>query len=440
MKFITQFMATAKILIVDDEAPIRRVLRDILEGEKYEVHDAADGVDAIARLKQKKFDVVFMDIKMPHMNGYEALDRILDIQPDLPVIMISGHGDVNDAVQTVKKGAFDFIQKPLDLNRLLITVRNALDKSTLVTETKSLRVKVNRNKVQEIIGESKGVQAVRAMVDRVAGSDARVLVTGPNGSGKELVARWLHEKSNRVQAPLVEVNCAAIPSELIESELFGHIKGSFTGAVKDAAGKFEQANTGTLFLDEIGDMSLAAQAKMLRVLETRKVTRIGDSKDIPVDVRVIAATNKNLKEEIRLGNFREDLYFRLNVIEVNVPSLNQRREDIPLLVDYFLTKFSEEFNQATRIITDEASAMLQNRNWNGNIRELRNVVERLMILGGNPITGDDIQNLVVTLDAPQSKPKPAEMIAQLFDMFEDYDALQQYMESEFNKHKKAVLN
>lgn len=433
-------MALAKILIVDDEAPIRRVLRDILETEKYEVHEAVDGVDALARLKQKKFDVVFMDIKMPKLNGIEALERIIEIQPDLPVIMISGHADVNEAITTVKKGAFDFIQKPLDLNRLLITVRNALDKSNLVTETKTLRVKVSKSKVQEIIGASKSIEAVREMVDKVASSDARVLITGPNGSGKELVARWLHEKSNRTQNNLVEVNCAAIPSELIESELFGHIKGSFTGAIKDAAGKFEQANNGTLFLDEIGDMSLAAQAKMLRVLETKKVTRIGDNKDISVDVRVVAATNKNLKKEIALGNFREDLYFRLNVIEVNVPSLNNRREDIPLLVEYFLGKFSEEFGEAKRNITDEAAAILQNRNWSGNIRELRNVVERLMILGGNPITADDIQKLVLTLDNQQSKPNPSELLTALFDMFEDIDALQKYLQDEFSKRKKMVFN
>ncbi len=433
-------MAIAKILIVDDEAPIRRVLRDILEVEKYEVHEAVDGIDAIARLKQKKFDVVFMDIKMPKLDGIAALERILEIQPDLPIIMISGHADVNEAITTVRKGAFDFIQKPLDLNRLLITVRNALDKSNLVTETKTLRVKVNKSKVQEIIGASKSVEAVRAMIDKVASSDARVLVTGPNGSGKELVARWLHEKSNRSQNNLVEVNCAAIPSELIESELFGHIKGSFTGAIKDSAGKFEQANGGTLFLDEIGDMSLAAQAKMLRVLETKKVTRIGDSKDIPVDVRIVAATNKDIKKEIMLGNFREDLYFRLNVIEVNVPSLNNRREDIPLLVEHFLEKFSEEFGEAKRNITDEAAAMLQKRNWSGNIRELRNVVERLMILGGNPITGDDIQNLVLTMDSQYSKPNPSELLTNLFEMFEDIDALQNYLQDEFSKRKRLVLH
>ncbi|MFZ4544464.1 MAG: sigma-54-dependent transcriptional regulator [Saprospiraceae bacterium] len=433
-------MAAAKILVVDDEAPIRRVLKDILEGEKYEVQEAVDGMDAIARLKQKKFDVVFMDIKMPKLDGIGALERILEIQPDLPVIMISGHGDVNDAVHTVKKGAFDFIQKPLDLNRLLITVRNALDKSSLVSETRNLRVKVSKSKVQEIMGESKSILAVRDMIDRVSGSDARVLVTGPNGSGKELVARWLHEKSTRNQNSLVEVNCAAIPSELIESELFGHIKGSFTGAIKDAAGKFEQASGGTLFLDEIGDMSLAAQAKMLRVLETKKVTRIGDNRDISVDVRVVAATNKDLKKEIAMGRFREDLYFRLNVIEINVPALNKRREDIPLLINHFLEKFSEEFGFAKREITDEAVAILQNRNWNGNIRELRNVVERLMILGGSPITADDIQNLVLRLDTKTENPNPAELLNGLFEMFEDIDELQEFISNEFSRHKKGVFN
>lgn len=429
----------AKILIVDDEAPIRRVLKDILENEKYEVHEAVDGVDAIARMKQKRFDVVFMDIKMPKLDGISALERIVEIQPDLPVIMISGHGDVNDAVVSVRKGAFDFIQKPLDLNRLLITVRNALDKSNLVTETKTLRVKVAKNKIQEIVGTSKSVSDVKEMIDKVAGSDARVLVTGPNGSGKELVARWLHEKSNRNQNPLIEVNCAAIPSELIESELFGHIKGSFTGAIKDAAGKFEQANGGTLFLDEIGDMSLAAQAKMLRVLETKKVTRIGDSKDIPVDVRVVAATNKDLIQEIRAKRFREDLYFRLNVIEVNVPSLNNRREDIPMLVEHFLEKFSEEFGSAKRDITPDAINILQNRNWNGNIRELRNVVERLMILGGNPINAEDVNKLVLTLDQG-SKITPNELLRNLFDMFEDIEDLQNYIIQEFSKHKKLDLH
>lgn len=433
-------MAVAKILVVDDEASIRRALRDILEIEKYEVHDAVDGMDAIAKLKQKKFDVVLMDIKMPKLDGIEALDRILDIQPDLPIIMISGHAEVSEAITTVKKGAFDFIQKPLDLNRLLITVRNALDKSNLVTETKTLRTKVTKSKVQDIIGNSKGIQAVRAMIEKVAAADSRVMITGPNGAGKELVARWLHEKSTRNQNPLVEVNCAAIPSELIESELFGHIKGSFTGAIKDAAGKFEQANGGTLFLDEIGDMSLAAQAKMLRVLENKKVTRIGDNKDIPVDVRVIAATNKDLQKEIALGNFREDLFYRLNVIQVRVPALNERREDIPLLVDFFLERFSEEFGAAKRTITDEALAVLQNRDWSGNIRELRNVVERLIILGGTPITADDVQTLVLIMDNSQQKPQPSKLLQDLFGMFNDFDELQKYIEQEYLKHKRLVLN
>jgi two-component system nitrogen regulation response regulator NtrX len=431
----------AKILVVDDDAPIRRVLREILEEHKYEVHEAVDGMDAIARLKQRKFDVVFMDIKMPQLDGISALERLLEIQPDMPVIMISGHGDINEAVVTVKKGAFDFIQKPLDLNRLLITVKNALDRSTLVTETKNLKVKIAKSKVQEIIGNSRGIQLVRDMIDRVAGSDARVLITGPNGSGKELVARWLHEKSNRNQQPLVEVNCAAIPSELIESELFGHIKGSFTGAIKDAAGKFEQANGGTLFLDEIGDMSLAAQAKMLRALENKKVTRIGDNRDISVDVRVIAATNKDLNEEIAMGRFREDLLYRLNVIEINVPALNQRRDDIPHLVHHFMNKFTEEFGTAGKGMNADAMALLQNRNWNGNIRELRNVVERLLILSqGSTITAEDVQNLVLRLDTRNENTDTTSLLRKLFNTYEDLEALQDFIAKEYPRQRNSVFS
>jgi DNA-binding NtrC family response regulator len=434
-------MAAPKILVVDDEASIRRVLREILEGEKYEVHEAVDGMDAIARLKQNKFNVVFMDIKMPQLDGISALERLLEIQPEMPVIMISGHGDINEAVVTVKKGAFDFIQKPLDLNRLLITVRNALDRSTLVTETKNLRVKVAKSRIQEIVGESASIKNVRDMIDRVAGSEARVLVTGPNGSGKELVARWLHEKSNRNQQPLIEVNCAAIPSELIESELFGHIKGSFTGAIKDSAGKFEQANGGTLFLDEIGDMSLAAQAKMLRALENKKVTRIGDNRDIAVDVRVIAATNKDLSHEIAAGRFREDLYFRLNVIEINVPSLNQRRDDVPILIEHFMNKLSEEFGIAGRNIASEAVAMLQNRSWNGNIRELRNVVERLLILSsGSTITAEDVQGLVLRLDSRSEHTDTTALLRTLFNTYEDLEALQDFIAKEYPRQRKAVFS
>ena len=429
----------AKILVVDDDAPIRRTLKEILENEKYEVHEAVDGVDAVEQVKQMKFDVVFMDIKMPKMDGISALEQLIELHPETPVVMISGHGDITEAVTTVKKGAFDFIQKPLDLNRLLITVRNALDRSTLVRETKTLRARVTKSKVQQIIGNSAGIHQVCDLIERVAPTDARVMITGPNGAGKELVARLLHEKSKRNQQPLIEVNCAAIPSELIESELFGHIKGSFTGAIKDAAGKFEQASGGTLFLDEIGDMSLNAQAKMLRVLETKKVTRIGDNKDIAVDVRVIAATNKDLRNEIAMGRFREDLFFRLNVIEISVPALNQRRDDIPMLIDHFINKYSEEFGVAKRTFSDEAVHLLKNRNWDGNIRELRNVVERLLILSSSNITADDVQNLVLRLDSNNENPDIAAFLRKLFIMFDDLETLQQFIEKEYNRQRKAVF-
>ncbi len=431
----------AKILIVDDEVAIRRVLKDILETNKYEVHEAADGMDAIARLKQTKFDVVFMDIKMPKLDGLEALDRIQNICPEVPVIMISGHADVHTAITAVKKGAFDFIQKPLDLNRLLITLRNALDKFNLVGETKSLKRKVAQHKTQEIIGVSTSINEVKEMIDVVAPTEARVLVLGPNGSGKELVARWMHEKSARREQSLVEVNCAAIPSELIESELFGHMKGSFTGAVKDYAGKFEQANGGTLFLDEIGDLSLPAQAKMLRALQEHKVSRIGSDKDVTVNVRIIAATNKDLIKEIAIGNFREDLYYRLAVIVAKVPSLNERRTDIPMLVEHFIEKYCEETGDPLVKIGAEAMSLLQNRDWSGNIRELRNVVERLMILGSKPeITPEDVRRLVLAIDQHMYKRKKgASQWSELFDMFDDSDALHEYIEEEFVKHKGLVF-
>ncbi len=384
----------AKVLIVDDEGAIRRTLKEILQFEKYEVEEAADGLECLVKLKQQRFDAILLDIKMPKMDGLEALERIQELAPDTPVIMISGHGTIETAVEAVKKGAFDFLSKPPDLNRLLITVRNALDKSILVSETKSLRRAVSKSKVQEIIGESEAIRHIRHTIERVAPTDARVLVTGPNGSGKELIARWLHELSPRAAQPIVEVNCAAIPSELIESELFGHEKGAFTSAVKQRVGKFEQAHGGTLFLDEIGDMSASAQAKVLRALQENRITRVGGEKDIPVDVRIIAATNKDLRKAIEQGNFREDLYHRLAVIIIESPALNNRRDDIPLLADHFLRHVCAEYGIATRKINTQAVEALKNFNWTGNIRELRNVVERLIILGGDPITGEDVKKYV----------------------------------------------
>ena len=380
-----------KVLIVDDQAPIRRSLRDIIEMEKgFKVDEAADGLECIVKIKKDQFDVIIMDIKMPKMDGMEALERIQLIAPQTPVIMVSGHANIDTAVEAVKKGAFDFVQKPLDVNRILITIRNALDKSSLITETKTLKRKVNKQKVQEIIGTSDAIQSIKHDLRKVGPSDARVLITGPNGSGKELVARWVHEYSKRSGNPLVEVNCAAIPAELIESELFGHEKGSFTSAHKMRTGKFEQANGGTLFLDEIGDMSLSAQAKVLRALENHTISRVGSDKLIRVDVRVVAATNKNLPKMISEGNFREDLYHRLAVILMHVPPLNDRREDIPALVTHFAQKISAEHSSAPKRFTDGAYEKLKARNWTGNVRELRNVVERLMIMCGDEITGQDV--------------------------------------------------
>jgi two-component system nitrogen regulation response regulator NtrX len=384
----------AKVLIVDDEAAIRRTLREILQFEKYEVDEAADGLDGLVKVKQKSYDVILLDIKMPKMDGMEALERMQELAPDTPVIMISGHGTIETAVDAVKKGAFDFLSKPPDLNRLLITVRNALDKSSLISETKTLKRVVSKSKVQEIIGQTPAIQHIKNTIERVAPTDARVLVTGPNGSGKELIARWLHELSARSAQPIVEVNCAAIPSELIESELFGHEKGSFTSAVKQRIGKFEQAHGGTLFLDEIGDMSLSAQAKVLRALQENRITRVGGEKDISVDVRIVAATNKDLRREIEKGNFREDLYHRLAVIIIESPALNNRREDIPLLADHFLRIVCNEYGTALKRISPEALRKLQDFNWTGNIRELRNVVERLVILGNNPISEEDVTRYV----------------------------------------------
>ena len=380
----------AKILVIDDERSIRNTLSDILSLEGHKVDVAEDGEQGFKKASESKFDAVFCDIKMPKMDGLEVLAKLHDSFPELPIVMISGHGDIDTAVDSIKKGAFDYIQKPLDLNRLLVTLRNALDRSTLVAETKTLKKKVNTK--YKMIGETPAMLKVKEMIERVAPTDARVLITGSNGTGKEAVAHWIHEKSNRASAPFVEVNCAASPSELIESELFGHVKGSFTGAVKDKAGKFEQADGGTLFLDEIGDMSLAAQAKVLRALQENRITRIGSDKDVTVNVRVVAATNKNLREEIEKNNFREDLYHRLSVILIHVPTLNERIDDIPLLVDDFIKTCCEEQNFPVKKITDGAIAELKKINWRGNIRELRNVIERLVILCGNEITADDVKN------------------------------------------------
>lgn len=378
----------AKLLIIDDEKSIRKTLREILEYEKYTVDEAADGVEGLQMIQKEKYDIILCDIKMPKMDGIEVLDKIMQLSIDTPVVMISGHGNIETAVEAVKKGAFDFIAKPLDLNRLLVTIRNAMDKSTLVTETKVLKKKVS--KTFDMIGESKAIEQIKEMIERVAPTDARVLVTGGNGSGKELVARWLHEKSNRAAAPLIEVNCAAIPGELIESELFGHEKGAFTSAISQRKGKFEQAEGGTLFMDEIGDMSLSAQAKVLRALQENKITRVGGEKEIKVNVRVVAATNKDLQKEIAAGNFREDLYHRLSVILIHVPSLNERKEDIPVLAEHFLKMICEDHGMPLKTFTKDAIKELQKINWTGNIREFRNVVERLIILCDKTITDKDV--------------------------------------------------
>jgi len=381
----------SKILIIEDEAAIRRVLSKILseENEQYIVSEAEDGLQGLEKIKSEDFDLVICDIKMPKMDGEEVLQEAKKIKPEIPFVMISGHGDLETAVNTMRLGAFDYISKPPDLNRLLNTVRNALDKKTLVVENTRLKKKVSKN--YQMIGESEPIEQIKEMIEKVAQTDARVLITGPNGTGKELVAHNLHEKSPRADFPLIEVNCAAIPSELIESELFGHVKGAFTSAVKDRAGKFEAANKGTIFLDEIGDMSLPAQAKVLRALQESVITRVGADKDIKVDVRVIAATNKDLRKEIDEGRFREDLYHRLAVILIKVPGLNDRRSDIPLLIEHFTNKIAEENGTSPKVFSKEAIALLQEYDWTGNIRELRNVVERLIILGGKEISKADVQ-------------------------------------------------
>ena len=380
-----------KILVIEDEAAIRRVLNKILseESDTYEVEEAEDGLQGVEKIKNEDYDLVLCDIKMPKMDGVEVLEAVKKIKPEVPMVMISGHGDLETAVNTMRLGAFDYISKPPDLNRLLNTVRNALDKKQLVVENKILKKKVSKN--YEMIGESEAINHIKEMIDKVAPTDARVLITGPNGTGKELVAHQLHEKSNRSTNTIVEVNCAAIPSELIESELFGHVKGAFTSAVKDRAGKFEAANGGTIFLDEIGDMSLPAQAKVLRALQENLIQRVGADKDIKVDVRVIAATNKDLKKEIEEGRFREDLYHRLAVILIKVPALNDRRSDIPQLLNHFANKIAEEQGSAVKTFSDKAVKLLQEYDWTGNIRELRNVVERLIILGGTEISESDVK-------------------------------------------------
>ena len=422
----------AKILIVDDEQSIRRALRDILELEKYQVDEASDGLDCLVKLKQNEYDAIILDIKMPKMDGMEALEKIQTLAPDTPVVMISGHATIDTAVEAVKKGAFDFISKPPDLNRMMITLRNAIDKSSLITEKKVLQRKVSKSKTPEIVGESKHILKLRETIELVAPTDARVLITGNNGTGKELVARWIHEKSNRNKGNIVEVNCAAIPSELIESELFGHEKGSFTSAIKQRLGKFELANQGTLFLDEIGDMSLSAQAKVLRALQENRITRVGGDKEIPVDVRVIAATNKDLREEIAKGRFREDLYHRLAVIIIEVPSLNERKEDIPILTEYFIEHICHEYGIATKRIDDAALEELSNHHWSGNIRELRNVVERLIILSKSKIGRKEVLDFVIPASQRSHRFK------ELFEQFDNIQELNEFIKREFTAYKSEV--
>ena len=380
-----------QILVIDDERSIRGTLREILEYEKFIVDDAEDGNTALEKIEKKEYDLILCDIKMPKMDGIEVLQKIMQIRPEVPVIIISGHGNIETAVEAIKKGAYDFIQKPLDLNRTLVTIRNSLERKTLVSETKVLQRKVSKNKSTEIVGKSKAILEINELINKVAPSEARVLITGGNGSGKELVARQIHEKSSRANQLFVEVNCAAIPSELIESELFGHEKGAFTSAIKQRKGKFEMADNGTLFLDEIGDMSLSAQAKVLRALQENKISRVGGEGEIKVNVRIIAATNKDLREEIKKGNFREDLFHRLSVILIPVPSLNERKEDIPLLADYFIKMICDEQGISPKSISADGYEELKKTNWTGNIRELRNILERLIILCGNLITGKDVK-------------------------------------------------
>jgi DNA-binding NtrC family response regulator len=384
----------SKILIIEDEASIRRVLVKILteENNQYQIFEAEDGLAGTEMIMDTDFDLILCDIKMPKMDGVEVLEAVKKIKPEIPIVMISGHGDLDTAVNTMRMGAFDYISKPPDLNRLLNTIRNALDRKQLVVENKRLKTKVSKQ--YEMVGDSSAIEAIKSIIDKVAPTEARVLVTGPNGTGKELVAHWLHQKSNRSDGPMIEVNCAAIPSELIESELFGHIKGAFTSAHKDRAGKFEAANMGTIFLDEIGDMSLSAQAKVLRALQESRIQRVGSDKDIKVNVRVIAATNKNLKKEILEGRFREDLYHRLAVILIKVPPLNDRRDDIPMLVNHFSNQIAAEQGNSKKIFSSEALSLLKSYDWTGNIRELRNVVERLIILGESEVTASDVKCFV----------------------------------------------
>ena len=428
----------AKILIIDDEKAIRNTLREILEYEDYQVEDVDNGPDALELIKKNEYDLILCDIKMNKMDGMEVLTEGLSIQPDLPFIMISGHGTVETAVEASKKGAFDFISKPPDLNRLLITVRNALERKNLVTETKVLKRKVS--KVREMLGNSSAIDRIKDTIERVAPTDARVLITGANGSGKELVARWLHEKSNRANSQLIEVNCAAIPSELIESELFGHEKGSFTSAIKQRIGKFEQASGGTLFLDEIGDMSLSAQAKVLRALQENKVTRVGGEKEIDVDVRVIAATNKDLQKEIEAGNFRMDLYHRLSVILIHVPHLTERKNDIPLIAQSFCNEICEDYGIPVKTINDAAMEALQIMPWTGNIRELRNMIERLIILSDKVITDKDVRTFANPSSAAPVVESGAAAATNNFDQFTNFQEYKDFAERDYIKYKLEKNN
>lgn len=428
----------AKILIIDDERAIRSTLREILEYEDYQVEDIDNGIDALQLIKKNDYDLILCDIKMNKMDGMEVLTEGLKIHPDLPFIMISGHGTVETAVEASKKGAFDFISKPPDLNRLLITVRNALERKNLVTETKVLKRKAS--KVREMLGDSAAIQRIKDTIERVAPTDARVLVTGANGSGKELVARWLHEKSNRANSPLIEVNCAAIPAELIESELFGHEKGSFTSAIKQRIGKFEQASGGTLFLDEIGDMSLSAQAKVLRALQENKVTRVGGEKEIDVDVRVIAATNKDLQKEIEAGNFRMDLYHRLSVILIHVPSLAERKDDIPLIAQSFCDEICQDYGMPVKKINDQAMDALRAMPWTGNIRELRNMIERLIILSDKVITDKDVRNFANPASFGAVQEHSNGTATPNFDQFTNFQEYKDYAEKDYIKYKLEKNN
>ncbi len=428
----------AKILIIDDERAIRNTLREILEYEEYQVEDTDNGIDALELIKKNEYDLILCDIKMNKMDGMEVLTEGLSIQPDLPFIMISGHGTVETAVEASKKGAFDFISKPPDLNRLLITVRNALERKNLVTETKVLKRKAS--KTREMLGNSAAIGRIKDTIERVAPTDARVLITGANGSGKELVARWLHEKSSRSNAPLIEVNCAAIPSELIESELFGHEKGSFTSAIKQRIGKFEQASGGTLYLDEIGDMSLSAQAKVLRALQENKVTRVGGEKEIEVDVRVIAATNKDLQKEIEAGNFRMDLYHRLSVILIHVPQLSERKEDIPILAQNFCDEICKEYGMPVKKINDAAMEALQTMPWTGNIRELRNMIERLIILSDKIITDKDVRTFANPSSFSTGSEHHANGSQLNFDQFANFQEYKDFAERDYIKYKLEKNN